>query len=189
MVGAGFSNLAYYFQAYGVLDFLLPFVLAFTIIYAVTGVLPLFKGHKNFRVIIALSTSLIFVVPHIIGTYPLGYDPVQVLNETLPSISLIAISVVMLLILMGLFGAKFSAGAMPVLAAISIGFVVYVFGSSLRWWDGPSTIFSWWSPEVTELMVILLVFGSVVYFIVKEPGSGDAGKKIWGGFRDLFDKI
>ena len=103
MAGAGFSNLAYYFQQYGVLDFLLPFVLSFTIIYAVTGVLPLFKDHKNFRVIIALSIALTFVVPHILGTYPLGYDPVQVLNETIPSISLIAISVVMLLILMGLF--------------------------------------------------------------------------------------
>tara|TARA_Y100000310_G_C20480796_1_gene714570 strand:+ start:365 stop:934 length:570 start_codon:yes stop_codon:yes gene_type:complete len=189
MAGAGFSNLVYYFEAYGVLDFLLPFILAFTIIYAVTGILPLFKDHKNFRVIIALSIALIFVVPHIIGTYPLGYDPVQVLNETLPSISLIAISVVMVLILMGLFGAKFSAAAMPILAAISIGFVIYVFGSSLHWWDGPSTIFNWWSSEVTELMTILLVFGLVVYFIVKEPGSGDTGKKIWTGFKDLFDKI
>ena len=189
MVGAGFSNLAYYFQAYGVLDFLLPFVLAFTIIYAVTGVLPLFKDHKNFRVIIALSVSLLFVVPHVIGTYPLGYDPVQVLNETIPSISLIAISVVMLLILMGLFGAKFSASAMPILAMISIGFVIYVFGSSLNWWDGPSAIFDWWSSEVTELMVILLVFGLVVYFIVKEPGSGDTGKKIWSGVKDLFGQV
>ena len=189
MVGAGFSNLAYYFQQYGVLDFLLPFVLSFTIIYAVTGVLPLFKDHKNFRVIIALSIALTFVVPHILGTYPLGYDPVQVLNETIPSISLIAISVVMLLILMGLFGAEFSASAMPILAILAIGFVAYVFGASLNWWNGPWDLFSWWSAEVTELMVILLVFGLVVYFIVKEPGTGDTGKNIWKGVEKMFKRI
>ena len=85
----------------------------FTIVYAVTARLSLFKDHKNFQVIIALVLALIFVVPHITGTYPLGYDPVQVMNETLPSISLVSIAAIMVLLLMGIFGADFSAAPPP----------------------------------------------------------------------------
>src|SRR3989338_5691514 len=65
MVSASFTNLAQYFQAYGVMDFLLPFILVFTIIFAVTAKLALFKDQKQFRVVIALVLALLFVVPHV----------------------------------------------------------------------------------------------------------------------------
>ena len=94
---ATFSNLAQIFQSIGVVDFLLPFLLVFTIVYAVSIKLPLFKDNKNFSVVIALTLSLLFVVPHITGNYPLGYDPVDVMNSALPSISLISIAAIMLL--------------------------------------------------------------------------------------------
>lgn len=169
MVSASFTNLAQYFQAYGVMDFLLPFILVFTIIYAVTAKLALFKDHKQFRVVIALVLSLLFVVPHITGTYPLGYDPVQVMNESLPSISLVSVAAIMVLLLMGIFGADFTAAAAPWIAIVSMGFVVYIFGASLKLWRGPYDVFYWWSSDVTELMIVLLIFGLVVWFIVKEP--------------------
>ena len=90
-----YSNLISYFQQYGVLDFLLPFLLVFTIIFAIlqrTEILG--KDKKNFNVVIALVLALLFIVPHMTGSYPLGYDPVQVINEALPSISLVAIAAV-----------------------------------------------------------------------------------------------
>ena len=95
----GFSQLAYYFQTYGIMDFLLPFLLVFTIIYAVMQKTKILGDKKNFNVIIALVIALTFVVPHVIGYYPLGYDPVQVMNESLPSVALVAVAAVMLLIL------------------------------------------------------------------------------------------
>ncbi|HLD39846.1 MAG TPA: hypothetical protein VJB13_01775 [Candidatus Nanoarchaeia archaeon] len=169
MVIGSFTNLAQYFQAYGVMDFLLPFLLVFTIIYAVTAKLALFKDQKQFRIVIALVLSLLFVVPHIIGSYPLGYDPVQVMNESLPSISLVSVAAIMVLLLMGIFGADFSAAAAPFIAFIALGFVIYIFGASLRLWRGPYDVFYWWSADVTQLMIVLLIFGLVVWFIVKEP--------------------
>lgn len=171
MVSASFSNLAQYFQAYGVMDFLLPFILVFTIIFAVTAKLALFKDHKQFRVVIALVLGLLFVVPHITGNYPLGYDPVQVMNESLPSISLVSIAAIMVLLLMGIFGTDFTAKAAPFIAILSLGFVAYIFGASLNLWRGPYDVFYWWSSDVTELMIVLLIFGLVVWFIVKEPAQ------------------
>lgn len=171
MANLGFSTLVEYFQAYGVVDFLLPFVLVFTIVYAVAAKMPLFSEQKNFRVIIALVLALLFVVPHITGTYPLGYDPVQVMNESLPSISLVAIAAIMLLLLMGIFGASFTSMMAPWIALASIAFVIYIFGASLQLWTGPYDIFYWWTPETTELIIIILVFGLIVWFITKEPKS------------------
>ena len=187
MVSASFTSLAQYFQAYGVMDFLLPFILVFTIIYAVTAKLALFKDHKQFRVVIALVLALLFVVPHITGNYPLGYDPVQVMNESLPSISLVSIAAIMVLLLMGIFGADFSAAAAPFIAIISLAFVAYIFGASLGLWRGPYDIFYWWSSDITELMIVLLIFGLVVWFIVKEPSKpGDRG--VIGKMLDEFGR-
>src|SRR3989338_4778837 len=187
MVSASFTNLAQYFQAYGVMDFLLPFILVFTIVFAVTAKLALFKEQKQFRVVIALVLALVFVVTHIMGNYPLGYDPVQVMNASLPSISLVSVAAIMVLLLMGIFGADFTAAAAPFIAIISLGFVAYIFGASLNLWRGPYDIFYWWSSDVTQLMVVLFIFGLVVWFIVKEPKKpGEKG--LFGQIEDTVSK-
>ena len=142
---ATFQTLIDYFQAYGVLDFILPFILVFTIVYAVLMKTKILGDKKNFNVVVSLILGLLFVVPHILGTYPLGYDPVAVLNETLPSISLVAIAAVMLLILLGIFGTEFLEPAKSVIALVSVAFIVYIFGASLNFWRGPYDIFYWWT--------------------------------------------
>lgn len=186
-----FSNIASYFQTYGIIDFLLPFLLVFTIVFAVlqrTEILG--KGKKNFNVVIALVLALIFIVPHMTGSYPLGYDPVQVINEALPSISLVAIAAVMLLMLLGIFGGDFAKAAMPIIAIASIIFVIYIFGatSALNFWRGPHDVFGWWTPALTELLIIILIFGLIVWFITKESGEKTPGSELIKGIGKLFEK-
>ena len=191
MVSDGFSQLAVYFQTYGVMDFLLPFILVFTIVYAVMQKTQILGSKKNFNVIIALVLALIFVVPHIVGSYPLGYDPVEVMNQTLPSISLVAVASIMLLLLMGIFGAGFAKAAAPVIALAAIGFVVYIFGAALGIWTDPTTTFDWWTTDVTELVIVILIFGVIVWFITKEPNEGkgaNALKGVWKGIENMFEK-
>ncbi|MEK6950636.1 MAG: hypothetical protein AABX13_02840 [Nanoarchaeota archaeon] len=187
MVSYAIGRLSTYFQQYGVLDFLLPFLLVFTIVFAVLQKTEILGKQKNFNVIIALVLALLFVVPHLMGTYPLGYDPVQVMNETLPSISLVAVAAIMLLLLMGIFGTGFAKAAAPLIAILAILFVAYIFGASLNLWRGPYDIFYWWTTEITELLIIILVFGLIVYFITKEAGT-TAGENMWEGFKNLFEK-
>ncbi len=177
MAGAGFSNLIYYFQQYGLLDFLLPFILVFTIVFAVLQKTKIIgEGKKNFNVIIALVMAILFVVPHITGSYgALGYDPVRVMNESLPSIGLLIVAVVMILIMLGIFGAEFVEGGVSIVAFIAIIFVVYIFGASLGFWRAPHDIFYWWGSDLTELLIIILIFGLVVYFITKEDKSTESG--------------
>jgi phosphoglycerol transferase MdoB-like AlkP superfamily enzyme len=186
MVSHGaFTNLAANLEAYGVMDFLLPFILVFTIVYAVMQRTKILGDNKNFNVIVALVLGLLFVVPHFTGTYPLGYDPVEVLNSALPSISLVAVAAIMLLMLLGIFGKRFSQTFAPAIAILSIGFVAYIFGASLNLWTGPYDAFSWWTPQTTELLIIILVFGLIVWFITKEPGSGNARQAAKGAVQGV----
>ena len=189
MVGLGYNSWVNVLQQYGVLDFLLPFLLVFTIIYAVLSKTKILGGEekKQFNIIVALVLALLFVVPHMLGTYPLGYDPVAVLNATLPSISLVAVAAIMLLLLMGVFGTDFSKAAAPFIAVIAILFVIYIFGASLSIWRGPYDIFYWWTTDVTELLIVLIVFGLIVYFITKEP-TKTSGNRVVESFGKLFEK-
>ena len=176
-------------QEYGVLDFLLPFILVFTIVFGVLQKSNILGNKKNFNVIVALVLGLLFVVPHIIGAYPLGYDPVLVLNQTLPSIALVAVAAVMVLILMGIFGRSFQDTGANLIGLLSLIFVVYIFGAALNLWRGPYDIFYWWTAEVTELVLVLLVFGLVIWFITKEPTDGIKLKDIGEGAEKLLGKF
>ena len=185
-----FSGATSYFQTYGIMDFLLPFLLVFTIVFAVLQRTEILGKHKkNFNVVIALILAIMFIVPHMTGNYPSGYDPVQVLNEALPSVSLVAVAAIMLLLLMGIFGGDFAKGAIPFIAIIAIAFVVYIFGSTsaLDLWSGPSVVFSWWTSELTELLIIILIFGLIVFFITREPlGEANSGSRLMRGLDHLF---
>ena len=174
---------------FGVLDFLLPFILVFTIIFAVLQKTEVLGKKKNFNVIIALVMGLLFVVPHILDIYPLGYDPVAVLNQTLPSISLVAVAAVMVLVLMGLFGTGFAATGKSLIGLISLVFIVYIFGAALNLWSGPYDIFYWWTTDITELVIVLLVFGLVVWFITKEPSDKVSAKEFGKGVEDFMGRL
>jgi hypothetical protein len=77
----------------------------------------------------------------------------------------------MLLILMGIFSTEFSKTAAPFIAFAALGFVIYIFGASLNVWTGPYDVFTWWTKETTELMIIILIFGVVVWLITKDPAD------------------
>ena len=141
--------------------------------------------------VIALVLGLLFVVPHVTGTYPSGYDPVQIMNEALPGISLVGIAVIFSLILLGIFGKKYADTANPLIAILAVGFVGYIFGSSLGWWSGPYDVFSWWTTETTELMIIVAIFAVIVWLITKKEGTGFLGgaKKGYEALGKLIENI
>ena len=176
------NNTIYMLQSYGIFDFLLPFVLVFTIIFAIMNRVELFKGpdKKKFRVIIALVMGLVFVIPHYTGNYPFGINPVEVINQSIPSIGLLAVAIVMVLMLIGVFEKDLGneRNISNYLAILSIIFVGYIFGSSLNFWRGPYDMFYWWTPQLTELLIILAVFGIIVWFITSKPSNEKVSAKV-----------
>ena len=169
---------------------ILVFLLIFTVIFAVLQKSKIFgEAKKNFNVIVALVISLIVIIPHFAGVYNrIGYDPVDIVNASLPSISVVMIAAIMLLLLVGLFGAEarwFGTSISGWIAIISVFIVAYVFGGAAGWWVSPSQMFSWWDSETTSMILILLVFGIIIWYITKEPGEGH----VLHNFGDAFKGI
>lgn len=182
----------------GILDIILPFILVFTIIFAVlqrTKVLGKDDdGHpvKNFNVVIALVMGLATVMPHVLwgsGSPKNPYlsngmlDIVQVINNALPSVSLIVVAVLMLLIIIGIWGKNIDIGGTSLgglvtivsIAAIAIIFIVAAGG--LRRWGWLNWLRL--NQELQMLIVIILVFGLIIRFITgpseKKKGKDDDG--------------
>ncbi|MBW2977660.1 hypothetical protein KY331_02335 [Candidatus Woesearchaeota archaeon] len=159
----------------GLMDVLLPFLLIFTLVFAVlqkTHILG--KGRKNFNVIIALIVGFSVVIPHVMGTYPAGFDVVNIINVMLPQVSLILVAILMLLLLIGIF-----AGASTIpswIALICFVLILFIFIGSTEWLYGLDWLYEIFGTETISLIIILLVFGIIVWFITAES----KGEKVTG---------
>jgi len=183
--GYGLEYFIEILERWGVADVMLPFLLIFTIVFAVlqkTNILG--QGKKNFNVIIALIVALSVVIPHVVGGYPPEADVVDLINIIIPQISLVAVALLMLLLLIGIFQPAWVTKSIGgVLAAISIIAVVYIFGSTLEWWEADWIYY--FGEETISLVVTILIFGIIIWFITREPGA--PGARIGKTFKDAFE--
>ncbi|HSU72958.1 MAG TPA: hypothetical protein VLJ21_03865 [Candidatus Binatia bacterium] len=186
-----FSGLLSYLDTFGVTDIILPFILIFTIIFAVLQKINLFGGDgksKKFNVIIAIGIALLSVIPHATGRYQ-QFDIVDVINNSLPQIGLILIGLVLLMVLVGLIGGKtdhsgWLLGGAGILAVVLL---IMVFWRALYPYSAPTWLSFIDDPSFQALFVIILVFGLIVWFVTKEPKKptdpdfSDSAKKFFKG--------
>src|SRR3989344_7997729 len=166
-----FDNAIMQLETLGLTDVLMPFLLVFTIVYATLHKTKIMgEDKKNFNVMIALIMALAVIIPHI--TNPgVSYDVVDIINTSLPQVSLLIILILMVLLLVGIFGVgpmwegSSISGGIAVIAFIA---VVYIFGSAANFW--PSVTWLNWldDPDTQSLIVVVLVFALIVWFITKE---------------------
>ncbi|PIN86590.1 hypothetical protein COV19_03665 [Candidatus Woesearchaeota archaeon CG10_big_fil_rev_8_21_14_0_10_44_13] len=155
----------------GLTDVLMPFLLVFTVVYAILHKTKILGDEKkNFNVMISLIMALAVIIPHV--TNPGSkYDVVDIINQSLPHVSLLIILVLMVLLLVGIFGVgpmwegSSISGGIALIAFIA---VVYIFGAAANFW--PTVTWLNWldDPETQSLIIVLLVFALIVWFITKE---------------------
>ncbi|MFH1174065.1 MAG: hypothetical protein V1725_02975 [archaeon] len=180
----------------GVMDVLVPFVLIFTIVFAVlqkTKILGVDKDKapkKNFNVIIALIMGLAVVVPHVMGYYAPEQDVVNIINQALPNISIVVVAIVMLLLVIGVFGGeiKFAGTGLAGWAVLfAIITVLVTFGGAAGWFGRmPDWLYFLEDPDTQALVVVILVFAIVIWFVTKEPKKETDKKKT---FLDTFGEV
>ncbi|MBW2995757.1 hypothetical protein KY332_00490 [Candidatus Woesearchaeota archaeon] len=173
-------------ESMGLVDVLLPFLLIFTIVFAVLQKSKILgEDKKNFNVIVALVIGLSVVIPHALGTYPAGYDVVDIMNSVLPQISLIAVAFVMLMILAGIVGVNIAGKSFAGLfVLISLIAVVAIFGASLGWWDS-AWFYNIFGEETVAIVIMILVFGLIIWFITS--GDKSRGQELGAGVKKFFD--
>lgn len=174
-------------ESYGLTDALLPFLLIFTIIFAMlqkTKILG--AGKKNFNVMVAFIIAAMVVIPHITRSYPSRYDLVEILNQALPNVSILVVAVVMGLLLIGLLGgeARWMGGSMSgMIAILAFVSIIYIFGGAAGWWK--NIMFRWWDRDIVTLVVVILVFAIVIWYVTKEETPADQAAKT----KSLFEEV
>lgn len=175
------------------LEYILPFFLVFTVVFAVLQQIDIF-GEKRFNIIVSLVIATAFVVPSITNQYSPGSDPVVVLNNALPGVAITAVAIILSLLLVGMFGKRVDIGegnkASGVLVLFGFGAAATIFAIAAGWFQNVP----WWLSSLTQpynqtMIISILVFGLVIWFIVRDPEdqSGDegAGMKLLDAFGNL----
>lgn len=188
----------------GILDILLPFILIFTVIFAilqrtkVLGQNDSGKPMKNFNAVVALVMGAAAVIPHILWGSRNPRDPylsnglidvVQVINNALPNVSLIVIAVLAFLILIGIWGVNINIAGSSlggIITIVSLLVIIFIFtvaaGIFVRL---PNWLHFLKDPQTQALVVTILVFGLIIRFIV---GGDDEPKNDGPGFFDNVGK-
>lgn len=178
-VGANFKTALDYMQTWGFADAILPFLLFFGLLFAVLQKVKLFKTKKGTEEIadrkmngvIAFVIAMMIVVPHVIGgIYPPGADPVNIINNILPASAIIIFAIVMILIIVGLMETKDEPGKSPIARLAGLAGVIILatlFLANLFPTIGLRLGFLK-DPGMQALLVVIGIFGVVVWFITKE---------------------
>src|SRR3989344_3012739 len=108
--GGQIQGVLSYFQSWGIVDALLPFLLLFALMFAILQKIQLFTGagnkpDKKIHGLISLTIAALVVLPHITGTYPdPRIDPINIINQFLPSAAILLLVILMVMLLTGVVG-------------------------------------------------------------------------------------
>jgi hypothetical protein len=172
-----FEQVMLILEEWGVADILLPFLLIFTIVFAVLQKTKILgkdsedNPHKNMNVVIALIMGLAVVIPHATGRYSSQYDVVDIMNNALPGVSLVLVGILMAMMLLGIFGSRFDLTEGPVgsgIAVLMVLIVIGIFASAAGWFTLPGWLYFLNNPETQTTFVVIAIFALIVWFITKD---------------------
>jgi len=161
-------------ERWGLTDVLLPFLLIFVIVYAILQKAKILgEGKKNLNVVVSIVVALLVVIPHVTGRFPANSDPVLIINDSLPQVSIVLVAIVFLMLMIGVFGQDFVMLGVTMpgwITLISFVIIVLIFGGSAGWWSGQfgSTLENFFGTEGVAVFIMLLTFGIIIAWITSE---------------------
>ncbi len=193
----GFDGMIQSLQQWGVFEVLLPFILIFTIVFAVlekTKVLGKEKHQvKKYGSVVALVVALSVVFSHFYGVvFFHGKTIVEVINQSLAGIGLLLVAIVMMLLTIGLWTGKTPDGSKGIgiwFTLISGLTVLGIFLTSMGTFQNASFIWRILNSDVMPLIVAVLVFGLIIKFIAADEKTPEEREKKSAakGLKDFFE--
>ncbi|MBD3361570.1 hypothetical protein GF358_02130 [Candidatus Woesearchaeota archaeon] len=177
------QDVFYYLQTAGILDILIPFVLIFTVLFAVMKKVHIFSEPKQ-QITIALAITLLVLIPHITGSVSPEYDVVQIINNSLPSVVLIIFVVLSAFILLGFVKGKevaledMATGVVAIVSLVLIGIIFARSAGYLQSSSWPHWLYWLDDPQLGALIIVILMFALIIWFITYESND-KKGLKPW----------
>ncbi len=171
------SNALDFFRDFGIFDVILPFLLIFTVVFAILQKTELLgKDKANLDATVAFVIGLLVVA---------ATKVVVIINEALPQIMVLVIVSLSFLLMLGIFakpdgtffndlGGNFKIGLMVVMTLA----VVLIFLGTIKTDDGSWLEYGWnymidyWSGAVVGSIILFIVFIAAIFFVVKGSGGG-----------------
>jgi uncharacterized membrane protein YqhA len=175
-------------QNWGIIDGLLPFLLIFTLMFAILVKTGIFKESRKIAGVISATIAALIVIPHMIGgVYPAGYDPINIINQMLPSAGILLVAILLVLMMIGLVGGATDkkSGWMTWIVTIAIGLLLLTIISAI-WPSVPILNYFVADASLLALLIVILVFGLIVWFVTKDDTKKPSDKTkalaelIWG---------
>lgn len=157
-------------QNWGIIDGLLPFLLIFTLMFAILVKTGIFKDNRKIAGVISATIAALIVIPHMIGgVYPAGYDPINIINQMLPSAGILLVAILLVLMMIGLVGGETGkkSGWMAWIVTIAIGILLLSIISAI-WPSIPILKYFVADASLLALLIVILVFGLIVWFVTKD---------------------
>ncbi len=197
----------------GIREVFLPFVLIFTVLFTLLDKTHIFiritandpdkerktKDNRKFSAIIALAISLTAVFMHVRGTTIAGIDIINFINSAVPGITGLIVVVFGVFIVLALVAPSnfLDTGRldMPISVILIVAAIaIYIYAVSIH---GPFSssisvpfVGTWLENEsFRSLAISLLVFGGIVFYIIKGKTEPDPNKdSIWSKIGDALKK-
>jgi len=166
--GVNFYNWLNWFEGVGGFDIILPFLLIFTITFAILQKIKLFGNDTKAR-------KVDMVVGLIIGFFlVMQQGLVQVIQGFLPRVSMLILVFLMVLLVVGIFagGSEWGGSISGLAVIVSIIGVLWAIGASLKWNVPFLDLFT---EQDIAVIIVICVFVLVIWLIVKEPGADNKG--------------
>lgn len=176
-----FTNLS---TKFGFTDIILPFLLIFTIIFAVLEKTKILGEEKrSMNIGIAIVLALMTVIPHVTNALPPDRDPVKIINNAIPKVSLFVVAIIFLMILLGVFAHDrllLGVSAPGWVAFISVFALIYIFGSAAGIWTPQfiQRLEGTFGSDVISVVIMIVIFGIIIAFV-----TGGGEREGYGAFR------
>jgi peptidoglycan/LPS O-acetylase OafA/YrhL len=178
-----FRGVIGFFQELGIYDIVLPFLLVFTIVFAIlekTKILGTDKVEgttitkKNLNAMVALVIAFLVIA---------STQLVAVINSVMANVVLLLILGVSFLMLVGVFftDKEFSLENYPswikfFMVLMFIG-VVVIFLNALDWLQFIFALFQFWDADWAAPIIFMIIIVAFMWFIVKEPAKKETKKE------------
>ncbi|MEK6907578.1 MAG: hypothetical protein AABW45_03550 [Nanoarchaeota archaeon] len=180
------QDILYNLQSSGLYEIALPFLLIFTITFAILEKTSIFGKEKSrINAIVAVILGLLIINQ---------FEIVDRLNLFLPKISLFIVVAIMFLVLLGVFGANIETGFSGVLLGVAAIFSLLVVYWALTPYVGldffgPSWLESW-VYDNSGTLIFLVIVGIIIWSVVSKPKTGthDSFEKFGNTIDKMFGK-
>ncbi|MFW6013792.1 MAG: hypothetical protein ACOCZQ_00185 [Nanoarchaeota archaeon] len=161
---------------WAILETLLPFVLIFVISFAVLQKVQVLGQNKKFNAAIAAVLGFMVVIPH--ALQPSDDTVVSIILNSAPVVVALIIAFILAMILSSSIGGSSTVSdEKGYMVYIALAIVLYIFAHSA--WPDTIPFFDRIGDASMNLIIILLVFGLIIYFIVrgdKSPETKEEGE-------------